>query len=96
MDDSLNALIATGNQYDLRSHLDAKKKAAEFTRQSPSLLRQFRFKTEPPEWCIQAGDLEGSGTASEGDGDSTEPDSDDGLDISDDLASLVYDSTALE
>ncbi|KAK4071104.1 hypothetical protein Purlil1_13521 [Purpureocillium lilacinum] len=46
-----------GNQYDLRTHLEARKKAAAVTRQSPSLLGQFLSQTEPPQLRIQPGEL---------------------------------------
>ena len=54
-----------GNQYDLRTHLEARKKAAEVTRQSPSLLGQFLSQTEPPQRCIQSRDSDEVQTDSE-------------------------------
>jgi hypothetical protein len=81
-----------GNQFDLRTHLEAKKQAAEVTRQSPSLLRQFLSQSEPPQWCIQLGDAsEAAETDSESGwcGSDTEEEK---SDASDDLASLVYDN----
>ncbi|KJZ70003.1 hypothetical protein HIM_10614 [Hirsutella minnesotensis 3608] len=82
-----------GNQYDLRTHLEAKEKAAGVTRQSPSLLRQFLSQTEPPQWCVQRGELDEAETDSESGwcGSETEEDV---PDVSDDLASLVYDNDA--
>jgi len=45
-----------GEQYDIRSHLEAKGEAAQLTSQSPSLLRQFLLQTEAPEWEIDVGE----------------------------------------
>ncbi|KAL6408560.1 hypothetical protein AUP68_08420 [Ilyonectria robusta] len=86
-----------GNQYDLRSHLEAKKEAAELTRDSLSLLRLFLSQTEPPERHVQLGDADGLETELEVvESDESETDTEsDSPELSDDLASLVYDSHAL-
>ncbi|KAJ6437564.1 mitochondrial carrier [Purpureocillium lavendulum] len=55
-----------GNQYDIRSHLEARNKATEVTRQSPSLLGQFLSQTEPPQRCIQPGESDELETDSDG------------------------------
>lgn len=46
-----------GRQYEIPSHLEAKKEARELTPQSRSLLRQFLSQKEPPEWHIEAEDI---------------------------------------
>ncbi|KAH6985462.1 hypothetical protein EDB80DRAFT_822164 [Ilyonectria destructans] len=87
-----------GNQYDLRSHLEAKKEAAELTRDSPSLLRLFLSQTEPPERNVELGDTDGLETESEVvDSDVSETDTEsDSPELSDGLASIVYDSYATD
>ncbi|KID82452.1 hypothetical protein MAJ_11356, partial [Metarhizium majus ARSEF 297] len=50
-----------GSQYDIRSHLEAKKEAAALTSQSPSLLRQFLAQTEPPERRVSAEEMDDAG-----------------------------------
>ncbi|PWI64387.1 hypothetical protein PCL_10525 [Purpureocillium lilacinum] len=54
-----------GKQYDMVTHLEAKKKAAEVTRQSPSILRQFLSQSEPPQEPIPSGEVDQEETASE-------------------------------
>ncbi|KAJ6439062.1 serine/threonine-protein phosphatase 2A activator 2 [Purpureocillium lavendulum] len=80
-----------GKQYDMLTHLGAKKKAAEVTRQSPSLLRQFLSQSEPPQECVQSGGVDKEETDSESDwcGSVTEEEE---RDVSEELGSLVYDS----
>lgn len=46
-----------GRQYEIPSHLEAKKEARELTPQSRLLLRQFLSQKEPPEWHIEAEDI---------------------------------------
>ncbi|KAH7109324.1 hypothetical protein EDB81DRAFT_672260 [Dactylonectria macrodidyma] len=87
-----------GNQYDLGSYLKAKKEAAELTRQSPSLLRQFLSQAEPLEWHVQLDDVDGPETDVDmvGNDESDTSLESDNLELSDDFASLVYDSHAFD
>ena len=81
-----------GNQYDIRSHLEARNKATEVTRQTPSLLGEFLSQTEPPQRCIQPGESDEVETDSDSGWFGSESEEEE-LPESDDLASLVYDST---
>ncbi|PNP80886.1 hypothetical protein FNYG_05773 [Fusarium nygamai] len=45
-----------GDQYDIRSHLDARQEEIETTAQDQSLLDQFLQQSEPPEWTIELAD----------------------------------------
>jgi hypothetical protein len=45
-----------GDQYDIRSHLDARQEEIETTAQDQSLLDQFLQQSEPPEWTIEPAD----------------------------------------
>lgn len=47
------------------THLEAKKNAAEVTRRSPSLLRQFLSQSEPPQEPVPSGEVDEEETASE-------------------------------
>ncbi|GJN86977.1 hypothetical protein PLIIFM63780_010559 [Purpureocillium lilacinum] len=80
-----------GKQYDMLTHLDAKKKAAEVTRQSPSLLRQFLSQSEPPQEPVPSGEVDEEETASESGGCGSVTDEEE-RDMSEELGSLVYDS----
>lgn len=82
-----------GNQYDIRTHLEARKKATEVTRQTPSLLGQFLSQTEPPQRWIQPGGSDEVDTDSDSGWFGSESEGEE-LPESDDLASLVYDSAA--
>ncbi|KAH7116468.1 hypothetical protein EDB81DRAFT_767485 [Dactylonectria macrodidyma] len=85
-------------QYDLGSHLEAKKEAAELTRQSLSLLWQFLSQTEPPEWHVQLDDVDGPETDVDmvGNDESDTSLESDNLELSDDFASFMYNSHAFE
>ena len=80
-----------GSQYDLQTHLEAKKTAAEVARSSPSILRQFLSQTEPPQWCVQPGPGDESETDSESGWCSSGTEQEEPA-VSVELASLVYDS----
>ena len=80
-------LYNKGEQYDIRSRLDAKRNAAKFTDQPPSLLRQFLKQTEPPEEEAGPRDLPGMGSE---DGEGSYKD--DGTDVESDEPSLSIDS----
>ena len=80
-----------GKQYDMLTHLEAKKKAGEVTRQSPSLLRQFLSQSEPPQEPVPSGEVDEEDTASESGGCGSVTDEEE-RDISEELGSLVYDS----
>ncbi|KAJ3469891.1 hypothetical protein MRS44_003956 [Fusarium solani] len=51
------------SQYDLRSHLEAKKQEVEPSTQSQTLLNRFLNQAEPPQWDVNPADV--SGVASE-------------------------------
>ncbi|PWI64385.1 hypothetical protein PCL_10523 [Purpureocillium lilacinum] len=80
-----------GKQYDMVTHLEAKKKAAEVTRQSPSILRQFLSQSEPPQEPIPSGEVDQEETASESGWCGIVTDEEE-RDMSEELGSLVYDS----
>ncbi|KAF5706285.1 hypothetical protein FMUND_11688 [Fusarium mundagurra] len=75
-----------GDQYDIRSHLDARQEEIETTAQDQSLLDQFLQQSEPPEWTIEPADTPYSVLIEEEDG-SEESIEDDGISLD------SYDST---
>lgn len=69
-----------GDQYDIRSHLDARQEEIETTAQDQSLLDQFLQQGEPPEWTIELADTPYSVLIQEEDG-SEENTEDDGISL---------------
>ncbi|GJN76055.1 hypothetical protein PLICBS_010166 [Purpureocillium lilacinum] len=80
-----------GKQYDMLTHLEEKKEAAEVTRQSPSLLWQVLSQSEPPQEPIVSGDVDEEESASESGWCGGVMDEEE-RDMSEELGSLVYDS----
>ncbi|KAJ6439231.1 Histone-fold protein [Purpureocillium lavendulum] len=80
-----------GKQYEMLTHLEAKKKATDVTRQSPSLLRQFLSQSEPPQEPIASGEVDEEETDSESGWCGSVTDEEE-RDMSEELGSLVYHS----
>ncbi|KAH8654747.1 hypothetical protein BGZ61DRAFT_434989 [Ilyonectria robusta] len=60
------------SQYDLRSHLEAKKQEVEPSTQSQTLLEQFLNQAEPPQWDVEPADVSGVAIEEEGTDDTIE------------------------
>lgn len=88
---AMRLLNKGGKQYHMLMHLEAKKKAAEVTRQSPSLLRQFLSQSEPPQTPMPSGEVDEEETASKSGWCGSVTDEEE-RDMSEELRSLVYDS----
>lgn len=56
-----------GDQYDIRSHLDARQEELETTVQDRSLLNRFLRQSQPPEWDVEPVDTPSSEVIEEND-----------------------------